>query len=50
MSELDRATNPTTEEAIKYLEGMIFTQDFHPSTLRAKLVNHIACMGVKQNG
>ena len=42
MSELDRAANPTIEEAIKYLEGMIFTQDFHPSTLRAKAVNTMA--------
>ena len=48
MSELDRAANPTIEEAIKYLEGMIFTQDFHPSTLRAKAVNTMAIAALRE--
>ena len=48
MSELDRAANPTIEEAIKYLEGMIFTQDFHPSTLRAKAVNTMAIEALRE--
>jgi len=48
MSELDRAANPTIEEAIKYLEGMIFTQDFHPSTLRAKAVNTMAIESLRE--
>jgi hypothetical protein len=48
MSEIERAANPTTEEAIKYLEGMIFTQDFHPSTLRAKAVNTMAIEALRE--
>ena len=48
MSELDRAANPTIEEAIKYLEGMIFTQDFHPSTLRAKAANTMAIEALRE--
>ena len=48
MSELDRAANPTIEEAIKYLEGMIFTQDFSPSTLRAKAVNTMAIAALRE--
>lgn len=48
MSELERAANPTIEEAIKYLEGMIFTQDFHPSTLRAKRVNTMAIEALRE--
>ena len=48
MSELERAANPTIEEAIKYLEGMIFTQDFHPSTLRAKAVNTMAIEALRE--
>jgi hypothetical protein len=48
MSELDRAANPTIEEAIKYLEGMIFTQDFHPSTLRAMAVNTMAIEALRE--
>ena len=48
MSELDRAANPTIEEAIKYLKGMIFTQDFHPSTLRAKAVNTMAIAALRE--
>lgn len=48
MSELYRAANPTTEEAIKYLEHMIFTQDFHPSTLRAKAVNTMAIEALRE--
>jgi hypothetical protein len=50
MSELYRAANPTIEEAIKYLEGMIFTQDFHPSTLRAKAVNTMAIEALREQG
>lgn len=48
MSELYRAANPTIEEAIKYLEGMIFTQDFSPSTLRAKAVNTMAIEALRE--
>jgi hypothetical protein len=48
MSELYRAANPTIEEAIKYLEGMIFTQDFHPSTLRSKAVNTMAIKALRE--
>ncbi len=48
MSERERAANPTTEEAIKYLEHMIFTQDFHPSTLRAKAVNTMAIEALRE--
>jgi hypothetical protein len=48
MSEIERAANPTIEEAIKYLEGMIFTQDFHPSTLRAKAVNTMAIAALRE--
>ena len=48
MSEIERAANPTIEEAIKYLEGMIFTQDFHPSTLRAKAVNTMAIEALRE--
>ena len=36
------AMSPSTEDAIKYLEGMIFPQDFSPSTLRAVAVNKMA--------
>ena len=48
MSELDRAANPTIEEAIKYLEHMLFTQDFSPSTLRAKAVNTMAIEALRE--
>ena len=48
MSELERAANPTTEEAIKYLERMLFTQDFSPSTLRAKAVNTMAIEALRE--
>ena len=48
MSEIERAANPTTEEAIKYLEGMIFTQDFSQSTLRAKAVNTMAIEALRE--
>jgi len=48
MNELDRAVNPTIEEAVKYLESMIFTQDFHPSTLRAKAVNTMAVEALRE--
>ena len=36
MTETERAANPTTEEAIKHLERMLF------STFRAKAVNTMA--------
>jgi hypothetical protein len=48
MSERERAANPTIAEAIKYLEHMIFTQDFHPSTLRAKAVNTMAIEALRE--
>ena len=48
MSEIERAANPTTEEAIKYLERMLFTQDFSPSTLRAKAVNTMAIEALRE--
>ena len=48
MNEIERAANPTTEEAIKYLEGMIFTQDFSPATLRAVAVNTMAIEALRE--
>jgi rRNA maturation endonuclease Nob1 len=48
MSKTERAANPTTEEAIKYLERMLFTQDFSPSTLRAKAVNTMAIEALRE--
>jgi|GEM_PF-3534308 len=48
MSEIERAANPTIAEAIKYLEHMIFTQDFHPSTLRSKAVNTMAIEALRE--
>lgn len=48
MSERERAATPTIAEAIKYLEHMIFTQDFHPSTLRAKAVNTMAIEALRE--
>ena len=48
MSKIERAANPTTEEAIKYLERMLFTQDFSPSTLRAKAVNTMAIEALRE--
>ena len=48
MNEIERTANPTTEEAIKYLEGMIFTQDFSPATLRAVAVNTMAIDALRE--
>jgi hypothetical protein len=39
---MQEATNPTPEDAIKYLESMVFPQDMSPSTLRAMAVNRLA--------
>ncbi len=48
MSERERAANPTIAEAIKYLEHMIFTQDFSPATLWAKAVNTMAIEALRE--
>ena len=41
------AMSPSTEDAIKYLGGMIFPQDFSPSTLRAVAVNEMAIAALR---
>lgn len=48
MNEIEKAANPTTEEAIKYLERMIFTQDFSASTLRAKAINKMSIEALRE--
>jgi hypothetical protein len=42
VNDIQRAMNPTLEEAIRYLKGMLFPQDFSPSTLKAVAVNKMA--------
>lgn len=45
---LDEAMNPTLDDAIKRLEGMVFTSDFSPQTLRAIAVNKLALVALRE--
>ena len=47
---MEEASNPTLEEAIKYLKSMVFTQDMSPSTLRATAVNRMAIEALEKQG
>lgn len=45
---IEQAMNPTIEEAIQRLEGMVFTSDLSPSTLRAIAVNKLALAALRE--
>ena len=45
---IEQAMNPTIGEAIQRLEGMIFTADFSPNTLRAIAVNKLALAALRE--
>lgn len=48
MDEIERAMNPTIDEAIKYLKGAIFTADMSQSTLRAIAINEMAIKALRE--
>lgn len=45
---IEQAMNPTIEEAIQRFEGMVFTSDLSPSTLRAIAVNKLALSALRE--
>lgn len=47
MNDIEKATNPTIEETIKYLQGMIFPQDFSSRTLRAVAINKMCIQALQ---
>ena len=44
---IDEVTNVTIEDAIKYFEHAIFTQDFSPHTVRAKAINELVLAALR---
>lgn len=45
---VEQAMNPTIEEAIQRLEGMVFTSDLSPNTLRAIAVNKLSLAALRE--
>ena len=45
---IEQAMNPTIEEAIQRLEGMVFTSDLSPNTLRAIAVNKMSLAALRE--
>ena len=48
MNETEKAMNLTVEDAIRYMEGMVFQQDFSPSTLKAVAVNKLCITALRE--
>lgn len=44
---IEEAMNPTVEDAIKFFEQAVFSQDFSASTLRAKAINKLVLTALR---